>query len=228
IVKIPKFNIVNATKTHTASLLFFHGSGSSGDDAKAWIDLLLGEELKFAHIKIVYPTAPAQPYTPNYGMPSNVWFNRKSISINVGEEVESINSTCENIVELIDADVSKGIPYERIAVGGFSMGGALSMYLAYRYKQSLAGCIAMSSFLNRNSLVYESLKANLGRTPPLLQFHGTADEMVPLRWGEETYNNLKDLGVNGQFRTLNGTGHALIVSEIKFFKKWISEILPEK
>lgn len=59
------------------------------------------------------------------------------------------------MVQLIDAEQSNGVPCNRIIVGGFSMGGALSLYLAYRFKLSLAGCVAMSSFLNRNSLVYK-------------------------------------------------------------------------
>ncbi|XP_076657017.1 lysophospholipase-like protein 1 isoform X2 [Halictus rubicundus] len=228
IVKIPKFNIVKATKKHSATLFFFHGSGSSGDDMKAWIELKLREELQFPHIKIIYPTAPAQPYTPNNGMLSNVWFDRKSIHINVPEELDSVNSMCKTVLELMDAEVSKGIPYENIAVAGFSMGGALSLHLAYRHKTSLAGCVAMSCFLNRNSVVYEYLKTNPGRTPPLIQYHGTEDELVPLKWGAESYNNLKELGVDGQFTELMGAHHELTVSEIKSFKNWILEILPEK
>ena len=44
---------------------------------------------------------------------------------------------------------------DRIVIGGFSMGGCLAMQLAYRFKRSLAGVVAMSSFLNNNSLVYQ-------------------------------------------------------------------------
>lgn len=62
---------------------------------------------------------------------------------------------CITIAELIDKEISDGIPNDKIVVAGFSMGGALSMYLSYRYKLSLAGCCAMSSFLNKNSFVYQ-------------------------------------------------------------------------
>ncbi|XP_053971874.1 lysophospholipase-like protein 1 [Hylaeus anthracinus] len=227
IAKILKMTTVNATSALSAVLFIFHGSGSSGPDLKRWIDFLNKEELKFPHIKIIYPSAPSQPYTPNFGMPSNVWFNRKSIAINVSEEVESINSMCQNISELIDKEVSNGIPYNRIIIGGFSMGGALSLYLAYRYRPSIAGCFAMSSFLNKDSLVYQSLKEKPGTTPPLLQFHGTADDLVPLRWGEKTYNNLKELGVSGQFIPLDHVGHELSRPEIESLKKWVLSILPE-
>ncbi|XP_076164317.1 lysophospholipase-like protein 1 isoform X2 [Ptiloglossa arizonensis] len=227
IAKIPKINIVNATKAHSATLFFFHGSGSSGKDVKYWIDILNREELTFPHIKILYPTAPAQPYTPNYGMLSNVWFNRKSIAISVSEDIESINSMCYDVLKLIDTEVSNGIAYNRIAVGGFSMGGALSLHLAYRFNSSLAGCSVMSSFLNRNSSVYESLKVNSGTKPPLLQFHGTMDNLVPLKWGQETYSDLKEYGVNGQFIPLNNVLHEITRPEIEVFKRWMLEILPE-
>lgn len=56
---------------------------------------------------------------------------------------------------MIDKEIDNGVPINRIVIGGFSMGGTLSMHLAYRYKTSLAGCVVASSFLNDNSLVYE-------------------------------------------------------------------------
>lgn len=43
-------------------------SGATGSNFKEWIDILNREELKFPHIKIIYPTAPLQPYTPLHGM----------------------------------------------------------------------------------------------------------------------------------------------------------------
>ncbi|XP_076234396.1 lysophospholipase-like protein 1 [Calliopsis andreniformis] len=228
IVNIPKINIVNATKKHTATLFFFHGSGSNAEDMKEWVDILHREELKFPHIKIMYPSAPLQPYTVYGGMLSNVWFNRKMISINASEDTESIDSMCQTVSKLIDTEMSNGISSNRIIVGGFSMGGALSMYLSYKYQTSLAGCFAMSSFLNNNSFVYEHLKTNSGiNTPPLLQFHGTADVLVPMAWGQETHNNLKHLGVKGQFIKLDNAGHEVTRSEVDAFKKWVLEILPE-
>lgn len=75
---------------------------------------------------------------------------------------------------------------------------------------------------------FQSLKANSRRTPAFLQYHGTEDGLVPLKWGEETYTNLKELGVNGRFIQLNGADHELVESEIKSFRDWILGILPEK
>lgn len=35
------------------------------------------------------------------------------------------------------------------------MGGGMAMHLAYRFHQDLAGVFALSSFLNKNSAVYQ-------------------------------------------------------------------------
>lgn len=85
----------------------------------------------------------------------NVWFDRIAISNEVPEHVGSINSMCQNVSELIDKEVADGIPFNRIVLGGFSMGGGLALHLAYRYRTAVAGCFVMSSFLNKGSIIYE-------------------------------------------------------------------------
>lgn len=85
----------------------------------------------------------------------NVWFDRMAISNRVPEHVKSVDSMCQNVSELIEKEVAEGIPYNRIILGGFSMGGCLALHLAYRYKTTVAGCFAMSSFLNKESVIYE-------------------------------------------------------------------------
>lgn len=87
--------------------------------------------------------------------PSNVWFDRSAVAISAPEKRTSLDSMCTAVSDLIDKEVASGIPLFRIVLGGFSMGGALALHVAYRFKKSLAGCVTMSSFLNNNSLVYE-------------------------------------------------------------------------
>ncbi|KAH0955155.1 hypothetical protein HN011_009621 [Eciton burchellii] len=229
IAKISKTNIVQATRKHTATVFFFHGSGGTAEDMRQWVDIMNREKLQFSHIKLVYPSAPSQPYTANNGMMQNVWFDRMAISNQVPEHINSIDSMCQCVSALIKKEVADGIPSNRIILGGFSMGGCLALHLTYRFKTMVAGCFAMSSFLNKKSLIYEHLKANPEDAKiPLLQYHGTFDNLVPIEWGEESAKNLEELGVDVKFVPLEQAEHELNRKEIQHWKDWLLDLLPDK
>ncbi|XP_059269337.1 lysophospholipase-like protein 1 isoform X2 [Mustela nigripes] len=158
--------IVSPAGRHSASLIFLHGSGDSGQRLRKWIQQVLNQELTFQHIKIIYPTAPPRPYTPMKGGISNVWFDRFKISNDCPEHLESINVMCQVLTDLIDDEVKSGIKKSRILVGGFSMGGCMAMHLAYRNHQDVAGVFALSSFLNKTSAVYQCSRVHCLCTTP--------------------------------------------------------------
>ncbi|XP_061389858.1 lysophospholipase-like protein 1 [Musca vetustissima] len=216
-------------RTHSATVIFLHGSGDNGTNLMDWIRILLRRNLEFDHIKLVYPTAPLQPYTPNGGQMSNVWFDRDSISIAAPENRSSMSKIYDAIHHIINDEVRNGIPLERIIVGGFSMGGALALHTGYHLNTNIAGVFACSSFLNHDSVVYESLsKLTKGQTdlPDLLMFHGDRDDLVPIEWGLLSFNKLTKLGVKGNFTTLTDTYHELKRKELHELHKWILLKLP--
>lgn len=134
---------------------------------------------------MIFPTAPVQAYTPMDGQLSNVWFDRKEITIEAKESRSSLAKIYESVNELIRNEVQKGIPLSRIIVGGFSMGGALALHAGYHLNHEIAGVFAMSSFLNNNSIVYDSIRNRKTLTlPKLLMFHGD-------RWVWGIYLNAK-------------------------------------
>jgi predicted esterase len=63
--------------------------------------------------------------------------------------------------------------YFNIDITGFSMGGALALHTAFHLNRNLGGVFALSSFLNHQSIVYESLDEKTSDAlPPLKMFHG--------------------------------------------------------
>ncbi|XP_055437891.1 lysophospholipase-like protein 1 isoform X2 [Bubalus kerabau] len=50
--------MVSPAGRHSASLIFLHGSGDSGQGLRTWIKQVLNQDLTFQHIKVIYPTAP--------------------------------------------------------------------------------------------------------------------------------------------------------------------------
>ncbi|XP_051004053.1 lysophospholipase-like protein 1 [Acomys russatus] len=223
--------VVSPAGRHSASVIFLHGSGDSGQGLRQWIKQVLNQDLTFRHIKIIYPTAPPRPYTPMKGELSNVWFDRFKISKDCPEHLESIDRMCQVLTGLIDEEVKNGIQKSRILIGGFSMGGGMAMHLAYRKHQDVAGVFALSSFLNKESAVYQGLQQGDQQgdrvLPELFQCHGTADELVLHSWGEETNSKLKSLGVSTTFHSLPNIYHELNRTELEGLKTWILTKLPE-
>lgn len=108
------------------------------------------------------------------GEHSNVWFDRKSVTIEAQENRKSMASIYETINEMLKREIEGcGIPAKRIVVGGFSMGGCLAMHTGFHLNQNLGGVFALSAFLNNESVVYESLEgADTSTLPKLKFFHG--------------------------------------------------------
>lgn len=209
----------------SASVIFFHGSGDTGPNVLEWVRGLIGRDFNGSHIKYVFPTAPMQEYTPFDGEMSTVWFNRESVDIAAEEDQGSMSQSYDIAKQLIQHEVDRGIPHSRIIVGGFSMGGALALHTGYHVNRNLAGVFAHSSFLNRKSVVYESLEAE-STHPELRMFHGTDDKVVKFQWGRETFDRLQEFGVIGTFTSLNNTAHELQKSSMLEVEQWILKKLP--
>ncbi|XP_044145907.1 lysophospholipase-like protein 1 [Bufo gargarizans] len=219
--------VVSPAGKHSASVIFLHGSGDTGPGIKSWIREILKKDFAFSHVKVIFPTAPARPYTPMKGGISNVWFDRYKISMDSPEHLDSINPMCQVLTKLIKEEVASGIAKNRILLGGFSMGGAMAMHLAYRYHRDAAGVFALSSFLNENSVVFKELEASQQSLPELFQCHGQADELVFHQWGEKTCTRLKGLGVTSSFHSFPNLLHELSLQELEQLRSWILKKLPE-
>lgn len=108
------------------------------------------------------------------------------------------------------------------------MGGALGLHTGFHVNRNLAGVFACSSFLNNDSIVYESLRniSDGEKLPKLLMFHGDRDSLVPADWGKKTFDQLSSLGVKGDFVILKNTMHELKIKEMVELQQWISDVLP--
>ncbi|CAL1610797.1 unnamed protein product [Knipowitschia caucasica] len=214
---------------HTASVVFLHGSGDTGQGLRAWVRDVMKPDLSFPHIRVIYPTAPQRPYTPMRGAPSNVWFDRMKISRDSPEHLSSIDAIAESLGSLIQDEVNAGIPKHRIIIGGFSMGGAMALHLACRFHTDVAGVFALSSFLNKDSVAFQAVEQrcrSLLPVPELLQCHGTGDDLVLHEWGQDTAARLQAAGMKCSFRSYSGLQHQLYGPEMELLRGWILSRLP--
>ena len=124
-LSLGKTYTIDPMEDHTASIIFFHGLGDSG---AGWLDAMemLAPALPFA--KFILPTAPIMPVTLNFGMSMPAWYD--IISLNREGKVDEKGILTSKLVvdEFVEKEIANGIPANRIVVGGFSQGGAISLF----------------------------------------------------------------------------------------------------
>ncbi|XP_019960214.1 acyl-protein thioesterase 2 [Paralichthys olivaceus] len=212
---------VSGMEKETAAVIFLHGLGDTGH---GWADSLTG--IRLPHVKFICPNAPKIPVTLNMKMTMPAWFDLMGLSPDSPEDESGIKKAAENIKAIIDHEAKNGIPPNRIMLGGFSQGGALSLYTALTCQHQLAGVVALSCWLPLHSSFpsESSSKKNL----PILQCHGEADVMIPKQFGNMTADKLQSI-VNPQmitFKTYPGLAHCSCPQEMAAVKEFIEKHLP--
>ncbi|KAL7078680.1 hypothetical protein ACQ4LE_002046 [Meloidogyne hapla] len=119
--------IIRSVEKHTATLIFFHGLGDQGD---GWSSIFK-EEMRVPYIKYIFPNAQSRPVTLNFGMRMPAWYDILGLTANSSEDDQGIELAKNYVHGLISKEIDEGISSKRIVIGGFSMGGALALYLSW-------------------------------------------------------------------------------------------------
>uniref|UniRef100_A0A2K5M8M5 Acyl-protein thioesterase 1 n=1 Tax=Cercocebus atys TaxID=9531 RepID=A0A2K5M8M5_CERAT len=127
----------------------------------------------------------------NMAVPS--WFDIIGLSPDSQEDEPGIKQAVENIKALIDQEVKNGIPSNRIILGGFSQGGALSLYTALTTQQKLTGVTAFRCWFLLRASFPQGPISGANRDISILQCHRDCDPLVPLVFGSLTVEKLKTL-----------------------------------
>ncbi|XP_048696631.1 acyl-protein thioesterase 1 isoform X2 [Caretta caretta] len=199
--------IVPAARKATAAVIFLHGLGDTGH---GWAEAFAG--IRSPHVKYICPHA----------------FDIIGLSPDAQEDEAGIKQAAEHVKVLIDQEVKNGIPSNRIILGGFSQGGALSLYTALTTHQKLAGVIALSCWLPLRTSFSQGAISGINKDIPILQCHGDCDPLVPLMFGSLTFEKLKSLinPVDITFKTYSGMMHSSCIEEMMDVKKFVDKHLP--
>lgn len=134
-----------------ATVLWFHGLGADGNDFVPLIPQL--GLAKTIPIRFVFPHAPVIPVSINGGYPMPAWFDITSLApLNIDEL--GLAAAIRATHDLIQAEINKGISPDRIILAGFSQGGAVALSAALAYPDTLAGVIALSTFIPSTQLTH--------------------------------------------------------------------------
>lgn len=215
--------LCSSIHTPNASIIWMHGLGADGSDFE---DLAGQLQLPDAlSIRFIFPHAPIQAVTLNGGMKMRSWYDLYELSTNSREDEKGLWVAHEKIAELIEQEHLRGIPRNRIILGGFSQGGALALYTGLRYSHALAGIIALSTYLPLAKKLSE--QANPAQEHiPIFIAHGTQDPVVPYAWGKLSDAYLKKQGYKVEWHEYP-MAHQLCLPEIADIREWIiKQLLP--
>jgi predicted esterase len=160
---------------------------------------------KLPHFSWTFPDAPIRAVTLAPGSPMPAWFDLEHLPVRKGtaESAADFAPSAARIHALIDAEVAKGVLPEHIVLGGFSQGGALSLYAGLRYAKPLGGIVSFSGWL--------PLASELAASPALaasrvLLVHGTRDDKVLFDMGALARDTLGPRVKSLRFESFSG-GH---------------------
>eukprot|EP00057_Strongylocentrotus_purpuratus_P013995 XP_011668469.1 PREDICTED: acyl-protein thioesterase 2 isoform X3 [Strongylocentrotus purpuratus] len=204
---------------HTATVIFLHGLGDQGH---GWCSSF--EEIKEPHIKYIFPNAPNNPVTLNLGMVMPSWFDIISLGAEGKEDKEGILKASANLLKMVAEEESHGIAPNRIVIGGFSQGGAVSLYSALTDDRPYAGVLALSTWMP----LHQTFKTDgVSKKPmPLLQCHGTSDNILPFSLGQMTHNLLQTQVSSPEFHKYPGLGHSSCSEEMLLVRDFLKKVLP--
>ncbi len=183
-----------------ALVILVHGYGANGADLIGLADPLA------PHMPDTVYLAPDAPERCAGNPMGFQWFPIPWID---GSSEEAALQGMQAAAADLDAFVDKAMADEGIAADktillGFSQGTMLSLHIAPRRPDPVAGVVAFSGRL----LQPEGLAQTTTR-PPILLLHGDADDVVPPQSLPEAGNALQTAGFEVFAHVMKGTGHGI-------------------
>ena len=213
---------VETARNPNAAVIWLHGLGADGHDFEPVVPQLVqrGEHAW----RFVFPHAPVRPVTINGGMSMRAWYDIIGLDRTSAEDTVGFKGSEAEIRQLIDREVARGIPADRIVLAGFSQGGALSLYTALRLPARLAGVMALSCYLPlAASLAHERQAANDGA--PIFMAHGLSDGVLPLALGLAARDLLRTHGYAVEWHQYP-MAHSVCEAEIADIRQFLRRVLP--
>lgn len=224
---------------HGAAFIFIHGLGDSAaglesvpDQFQAagklpWMTWILPNAMEDRDAMTTAWYRPT-PLTP---------FPSSRPELEEEEDEEGMRKSVVYIESLIDACVNKGIPPQRIVLGGFSQGCVMSLLTdltSTKYAGKLAGIAGLMGYLPLVDRI-QHMRAHAGLPPthgevPIFLARGAKDMLVPRRFWSQKLKGLQALGVNEsaiEAHEYQGLGHTLNGACLRDLCNWLETVVPD-
>jgi phospholipase/carboxylesterase len=205
----------------TASIIWLHGLGADGFDFVPIVRAL--QELGSPAARYVFPHAPTRPVTINGGQVMRAWYDIRGAQIDRHEDESGIRQSQARIEALIEREQQRGFARSRIALAGFSQGGAMTLQVGLRQREALAAMVVLSAYLPLSASVSAEQAAE-ARATPIFMAHGTDDSVVPLGRGRASRDALVAMGYRVQWHEY-AIPHSVSHEEVEDLARFLGEAL---
>lgn len=200
-------------------VVFLHGYGADGADLLGLADPLA------PHLPDTEFLAPDAP-EPCVGNPfGRQWFPIPWLDgSSEAAAAAGLEASAADLNAFLDARLEEaGLSPRSLALVGFSQGAMMSLHVAPRRSEAIAGIVAISGRLLRPEL----LGAEAVVKPPVLLVHGDADPVVPFEDMGRAGNALVGAGFETYGHVMKGTGHGIAPDGLSVALSFLKGRLPD-
>lgn len=206
--------IIEPENKADSAIIMLHGLGADGNDFGHFREELIASGAPLENTRIVLPNAPYIPISMNNGYEMRGWFDLYSLESTDKEDAEGIKETFKIIRRLISEEESKGIPRDKIFLGGFSQGCCMALYSAVQLDKPIGGFFGLSGYL---PLIDKKEIEHIGSAikSPIFVGYGEEDPVVPPAFTQISISYLQKLGADKLYaRGYSGLQHSINLDEI--------------
>mmetsp|Transcript_33318 Transcript_33318/g.66074 ORF Transcript_33318/g.66074 Transcript_33318/m.66074 type:complete len:304 (+) Transcript_33318:221-1132(+) len=208
---------LDPAETPESLVIFCHGLG---DTAHGWFPVAQQLQAILPKTRFILPTAPNRPIKINMNMSMPGWADIYGLTPEASEDKEGMEQSAERLMKIVEGEKAKGIAPEKIVIGGFSQGGALSLYAATKASSTLGGVVALSGWMPLGKEAKGRVTEEAKKTP-LMMCHGELDMVVSHEWGAKSMELVKELGFQVDWHSFPGLDHGALPQEIYAVGQWL-------
>ena len=209
----------SASGADSSVVIFLHGYGANGDDL-----LGLAEPLAQHLPDTVFVAADA----PDRSMANPAGFQWFPIPWIDGSTEVAAAEGLRASAKLLDAFMDKvladeGLSPDRLVLLGFSQGTMMSLHVAPRRHDPIAGIVGFSGRL----MFPEALADEAVSKPPVILIHGNADDVVPFAEMQNAGAALQESGFTVYGHVMEGTAHGIAPDGLGVALTFMRDVLDE-
>jgi phospholipase/carboxylesterase len=202
-------------------VIILHGLGADGTDFLPMADELMLDAV--GPVRFLFPRAPVRLVTINGGHPMRAWYDILTADLVRREDEAGLRASIQAVHGVIDREVARGVPAERIVLAGFSQGCAVTLGAGLRYGQRLAGLVGMSGYMPLSASTGAERQAANQATPVFLA-HGRSDGVVTLARGMAARDLMLGLGQPVEWHEYP-MEHSVCMEEVQAVQQFLLRVL---